>query len=251
MARLAFDLSIMRILLVEDDTFAREIEVTALQELGASKVTVAHDIGDALDTLHRGVPCDLIVVDWNMPNFDGFDLVKAVHQNFPGLAVLMLTNNEGVDQIKLAQAAGVDGCLIKPFSLDKLREAIQLALISRLTGSDDITARDHPENPELDEITTTIRSAITPDETKGTPERADASEAQQDANNFANKLSNQLDEFIGSLDIVNVHQADIIRLHVECLQAVLSSRPEALGHETHNLIVDGLSLAADLVTNQN
>ena len=51
MARLAFDLSALRVLLVEDDTFAREFEVMALRQLGVEHVTMAEDGALALDVL--------------------------------------------------------------------------------------------------------------------------------------------------------------------------------------------------------
>ena len=80
MARLTFDLSVLRVLLVEEDTFSRELEKTALQELGISTINYAHDESEALDALVRGLPCDLIVFDWNMPLFDGAGLVGKVRK---------------------------------------------------------------------------------------------------------------------------------------------------------------------------
>lgn len=245
MARLAFDLSVLRVLLVEDDTFARELEKTALQHLGIERITVAEDGALALDALKRGIACDLIVSDWNMPNFDGLQLLKAVRKSWPGIAFLMVTNTETLDQIKVATKAGVDGYLIKPFSLDKLREAIQLALIGKLTAVRKGTPARR-KNPQLDKVTASIRKAIA--EPKTNPKANGGPETLQDAHKLAGRLSDQLSGFMGSLDGTGPEQLEVIRLHVDCMRAVLSGREDLLAHETRNLIVDGLSFAAELVS---
>ena len=249
MARLAFDLSVLRVLLVEDDTFARELEKTALQHLGVSRITVAEDGAKALDALKRGIACDLIVSDWNMPNFDGLQLLKAVRKDWPGIAFLMVTNTETLDQIKVATKAGVDGYLIKPFSLDKLREAVQLALIGKLTAGKPVQAKGAAAPraiPELDKVAASIRKALARPKTKlkinGGPYTL------EDAHKLAEKLSNQLTGFVGSLDATGPEQLEVIRLHVDCMRAVLSGREDLLALETRNLIVDGLSFAAELVS---
>lgn len=249
MARLAFDLTVLRVLFVVDDTFAREFEVTAFQHLGIKTITTARDGAEAIDALERGVPCDLLALDWNMPLFDGAELAQAVHARWPGISLLMLTNNEGLDQIEAAREAGVDGCLIKPFSLGKLREAIQLALISRLTGGGAalaVKADASPASPELAEVTASIQSVL--DAADGASGPNGSPDSLRDANRLAEKLSNQLTGFVGSLDTINAQQLAVIRLHADCVQAVLSGRPELLAHETQNLIVDGLSFAVDLVS---
>lgn len=249
MARLTFDLSVLRVLLVEEDTFSRELEKTALQELGISTINYAHDESEALDALVRGLPCDLIVFDWNMPLFDGAGLVGKVRKGWPGTPILMLTNNEGLDQIKMAQDAGVDGCLIKPFSLDKLRAAIQLALISKLTSGKSVAKpASKPADPELTTIAASIKSAIA--SAADTAQNGnDSLDTLRDANRLAANLSDQLTGFVGSLSSINQPQMDVIQLHVDCMQVVLTGNEELLAHETRNLIVDGLNLAADLVSN--
>lgn len=245
MARLAFDLSVLRVLLVEDDTFSRELELTALRQLGIDRITVAEDGALALDALKRGIACDLVVSDWNMPNFDGLQLFEAVRQGWPGTAFLMVTNTESLDDIRKASAAGVDGYLIKPFSLDKLRESIQLALIGKLTPGRRGTA-PRPVNPELEEVTATIRKAIA--EPAMQPNASGDPDTFRDAHKLAGKLSAQLNGFMGSLDGTGPEQLEVIRLHVDCMHAVLSGREDLLVFETRNLIVDGLSFAADLVS---
>ena len=109
----------------------------------------------------------------------------------------MLTNNEGLDQIKMAQDAGVDGCLIKPFSLDKLRAAIQLALISKLTSGKSVAKpASKPADPELATIAASIKSAIA--SAADTAQNGnDSLDTLRDANRLAANLSDQLTGFVG------------------------------------------------------
>ncbi|MBT6426936.1 MAG: response regulator [Rhodospirillaceae bacterium] len=244
MARLAFDLSALRVLLVEDDTFAREFEVMALRQLGVEHVAMAEDGALALDVLRRGTACDLIVSDWNMPNFDGLQLLDAVRKDWPGIAFLMVTNTETLSRISTAKEAGVDGYLIKPFSLEKLREGIHLSLINKLTGDRSITA---PRvNPEFDEIETAIRQALA-DPAEEIETNGDAG-SLEDTHGLARKLSNQLNAYVQSLDSTGPQQLAVIQLHLDCVSAVLDGRRDLLAHETHNLLVDGLSVAAGLTS---
>lgn len=245
MARLAFDLSVLRVLLIEDDTFARELEETALRELGVARVNLAHDGDEALDALNRGLSCDLVISNWNMPDFDGFELIRAIRERWPGLSVLMLTNNEGVDQISAARKAGVDGCLIKPFSLNKLREAIQLVLISHLSGGKSVTPSP-AVSAELSEVATSIRGVLDAPavSAKKSPKKVQATIE------LADKLSGLLTGFVGSTDVAGPGQMEVMRLYTDSIHAVLSGRTDLLEHETQNLILDGLSFATDLVGNQ-
>ena len=255
MARLAFDLSVLRVLLVEDDTFARELATTALRQIGIKRIVIASDGAEARDALERGAAFDLVMSDWNMPHFDGIDLVKAVRGRWPDLPFLMVTNNEALDQVSTAIDAGVDGGLVKPYSLDKLREVMQMSLVTRLTASGVISPAGRggsPANPELKDIAATIRDAIAPPAGVAAAPSASGNgaspEAVQDANRFAERLSDQLTGFVDTLDAVDGNQLDVIRLHVDCVRAVLSGRQDLLTHETRNLIVDGLGFAIDLVS---
>lgn len=246
MARLTFDLSVLRVLLVQDDTFSRELEKTALQQLGVGGLTIARDWAEALDILKR-VRCDLLISDWSMPGLEGTAFIRDVRAGWPGLPVLMLTSNDGLDQISMARDAGVDGCLIRPFSLAKLREAVQLALISKLTGGAPLRATpDAAETArELSEVATTIEGAIAP--VRDVSPVADPSLVTlTDTHRLARQVSGQLQQFLRGLTDVQTTHITVIQLHVDCMAAILSGHQDMLEHETQNAILDGLNFAADL-----
>ena len=99
-----------------------------LRELGY-QVSEAGNGREALKTLDASGPPDLILADWNMPEMDGLELLKAlraspVHRAVP---VIMVTTEAEVEQMALALAEGANEYIMKPFTKDILLDKLQLA----------------------------------------------------------------------------------------------------------------------------
>jgi two-component system, chemotaxis family, chemotaxis protein CheY len=234
MARLSFDVSQLRILLVEDDEFSREQQKTALEHVGVKFIVVASDGVEALAELEQGTHIDLIVSDWAMPNLDGLELLAAVRSKWPDIPFLMVTGNESDEQIKQAEQAGVDGYLTKPFTLDGLRELFQETLSHRLTAASAVL------DPELVNIGDSIQSLLAEQDT------GQSTAITEDALALAQNLSHDLHELV-RIASATPAQFEVIRLHVECINALLTGQNGLTTHENQNLIVDGLALARALI----
>ena len=63
---------------------------------------------------------DLIILDWNLPDFNGFDICQWIRAGGICTPILMLTGHDEVSDRVTALDAGVDDYLIKPFSIDEL-----------------------------------------------------------------------------------------------------------------------------------
>ncbi|QNJ14806.1 two-component system response regulator RR class I (RRI)-CheY [Synechococcus sp. A18-46.1] len=63
---------------------------------------------------------DLIILDWNLPDFSGIDICQRIRAGGICAPILMLTGHEEVSDRVTALDAGVDDYLIKPFSIDEL-----------------------------------------------------------------------------------------------------------------------------------
>ena len=63
---------------------------------------------------------DLIILDWNLPDFSGIDICQRIRAGGICTPILMLTGHEEVSDRVTALDAGVDDYLIKPFSIDEL-----------------------------------------------------------------------------------------------------------------------------------
>jgi two-component system chemotaxis response regulator CheY len=121
----------MKILVVDDFSTMRRIVRNLLIELGFSgaQISEAEDGNHALATLQAaltGVPFDLVVTDWNMPNMTGIDLLRAIRADarLKSVPVLMVTAENNRDQIIAAAQSGVNGYVVKPFTAVTLKEKL-------------------------------------------------------------------------------------------------------------------------------
>lgn len=114
----------MNILLVEDEPQLSELVGRALLQAG-------HTVGTAADgpsglekvTSSR---CDLLVLDVNLPGFDGFELLARVRAAGLPVRVLMLTARSEVGDRVAGLKAGADDYLTKPFALEELLARVEV-----------------------------------------------------------------------------------------------------------------------------
>jgi CheY-like chemotaxis protein len=124
----------LRILLVEDHPVNQKVAVRMLERLGHS-VTVAADGVQGLRAVAAG-RFDLVLMDLQMPEMDGFDAVRAIRANEFGtgdrMPVLALTAHTMQGDRERCLAAGFDGYLPKPIRQADLEAALR-----------DLKPRDH------------------------------------------------------------------------------------------------------------
>ncbi len=115
-----------KILVVDDFVTMRRITKKLLRELGYDNLEEADDGLTALPVLKAG-QFDFLITDWNMPGMAGIDLLRAVRADpdLSELPVLMVTSEARRDQIMLAENAGVNGYIVKPFTRQTLRDKIE------------------------------------------------------------------------------------------------------------------------------
>jgi CheY-like chemotaxis protein len=80
----------LRIVVVEDDPFVREMTVTELEDAG-HEVTEAATRGQALRLLQTEIAPDVLMTDIRMPEANGCEVAKAYRERFPDLPVLYVT----------------------------------------------------------------------------------------------------------------------------------------------------------------
>lgn len=117
----------LRVLAADDNRTNQMILGMMLGQLGA-QVTMADDGLAALD-LYRQGQFDLLLLDISMPRLDGVTLLRTlreieISEGRPHVPALAFTANAMTHQIEGYLAAGFDGCLTKPLTLAKLREAL-------------------------------------------------------------------------------------------------------------------------------
>ncbi|MBK7349360.1 MAG: response regulator [Gemmatimonadetes bacterium] len=117
----------MRALVVDDSRAIRSIIGKTVKELGFELFEAGHG-KEALDRLAEVGKVDLILVDWNMPEMNGFDFLVAARGNpaWKDTVIMMVTTETEMSQMQRALEAGANEYVMKPFTKDVLREKLQL-----------------------------------------------------------------------------------------------------------------------------
>lgn len=103
----------MKILLVDDDVFLRDMYATKFGELGHG-VTTAETGERALDILDTE-QFDVILLDMIMPGMSGIELLEKIKEKQlnPLPMCIVLSNQGGREEIEAAEKAGAKGYIIK------------------------------------------------------------------------------------------------------------------------------------------
>ena len=136
-----------RILVVDDEQMLLDMVSDALTFAGYA-VTAVGD-GLAALTAVRSQPPDLVILDVNMPEPDGFQVARSLRATHPDLPVLFLTARSDIEDLRTGFESGGDDYLTKPFRLEELR--LRVGALLRRAGSgertdaltcDDLTMND-------------------------------------------------------------------------------------------------------------
>ena len=129
----------MRALVVDDSKAMRRIIQGTLTKLGFD-VVQAENGQRGLDVLEQeGGRIDLIMVDWNMPELNGFSFVQSVRANpsYDEIKLIMCTTETEFDQMLKALDAGANEYLMKPFTKEALVDKLGLVGLMELDLSPD------------------------------------------------------------------------------------------------------------------
>ena len=129
------DLSQMKFLVVDDFSTMRRIVRGLLKEMGMNHVDEAEDGAIALHMVKNN-KYDFVVSDINMPNMNGFDLLKAIKADpdLKSIPVLMVTAEARKEDIVLAVQSGAAGYIVKPFTKATLEDKVIKIMQKRAAG---------------------------------------------------------------------------------------------------------------------
>ena len=119
----------LKFLVVDDFSTMRRIVRGLLKEMGCNNCEEAEDGAVALGML-KAAKYDFVVSDINMPNMNGFDLLKAIKadDSLKHLPVLMVTAEATKEDIMLAAKTGASGYIVKPFTKATLQDKLEAIL---------------------------------------------------------------------------------------------------------------------------
>ncbi len=118
----------MKVLVVDDFATMRKIIKNVLKQISIENVLEAENGKHALTVLSTE-EVDLIISDWIMPEMTGIEFLKACKgdDHIKKIRFIMVTAEAQKDNIMEAIKSGVDNYIVKPFTPEKLREAIDKA----------------------------------------------------------------------------------------------------------------------------
>lgn len=121
-----------KILVVDDEDSLADMLTTALRfagyEVGSSGTGF-----DALQSVKDNPP-DLVVLDVNLPDIDGFEVCRRIRNDGFKSPVIFLTARDSNEDLRTGFGGGGDDYLTKPFSLEEL--TLRIEAILRRTQSD-------------------------------------------------------------------------------------------------------------------
>jgi CheY-like chemotaxis protein len=115
----------LSILIVDDEKYICELLSELLGE-NDHRCDAAANGKEALDVLSRK-RFDVIVTDVKMPLMDGFTLLKTVKQQYPGIAIVVMTAFGQEYSVREALALGAEEYLPKPFHAEEVLSVVERA----------------------------------------------------------------------------------------------------------------------------
>lgn len=117
----------MRAIVVDDSRAMRMILKRCLSAMGFECAEAA-DGKEALQRLKEIEKPQLALLDWNMPNMNGYELVCAIRQDhsFDDMKIIMVTTETEMERMTLALAAGANEYVMKPSTEEMIREKLAL-----------------------------------------------------------------------------------------------------------------------------
>lgn len=114
-----------KITIIDDSATVLKILKKCLVNSGYEVETII-DSGKAFDGRLQAFNPDLVIIDINMPEFDGFYVLEKLKKNnlCPNAKILMCSSKFFEHDIARAKELGADDFLVKPFSDNKLIEKV-------------------------------------------------------------------------------------------------------------------------------
>ena len=107
-----------RLLVVEDDDSILDLLGAGLR-FASYEVAAVPSGSDALEAIAHGSP-DLVVLDVNLPDLDGFEVCRRMRAAGIDVPVIFLTARRDTEDLRAGFSGGGDDYVTKPFSLDEL-----------------------------------------------------------------------------------------------------------------------------------
>lgn len=128
-----FDLTTIRVLIVDDSRFMRRLVRSILRSLGVKDI-IDTDRAEMAIGFVKAQDFDVVILDWVMPGIGGAgfcDAARHIARVKPMPPIVVITAHATRKVVLEAIRAGVDQILVKPFSATSLRDRLITAIESQ------------------------------------------------------------------------------------------------------------------------
>ncbi len=118
----------MKVLIVDDSGPIRKVMAKMLERMGF-EILEAENGKAALAQLEQHPDIGLLMLDWNMPEMNGIELIEAVNEKRPADArpkIVMVTTENEMGKIEKAMTKGANEYIMKPFTEEILTEKLAM-----------------------------------------------------------------------------------------------------------------------------
>lgn len=143
----------MRVLLIEDDRATSQAIELMLKSEGFNVYTT--DLGEEGIDLGKLFDYDIILLDLNLPDMNGFDVLRTLRNSRVGTPILILSGSADIDTKVRGFGVGADDYVTKPFHKDELVARIN-AVVRRSKGHSQATIQTGDVIVNLDQKTVEV-----------------------------------------------------------------------------------------------
>ena len=117
----------MRILIADDHALFRDGLRSLLEANDLEVVGEASNGKEAIELAWKHKP-DVVLMDLGMPEMDGLEATRQIRAMASHVPIIALTAYAMPEDREAMLAAGMDDCVVKPITRDRLRDALERAL---------------------------------------------------------------------------------------------------------------------------
>jgi two-component system response regulator DctR len=134
----------IRLMIVEDDPMVMEVNTQFVQRIGGFNIVAkAYNGVEAIELSESKKP-DIILLDFYLPDTDGFTLLKEWRDRGLGVDVILVTATGDIEHIQKIFRYGAIDYIIKPFHFDRLKQALKhyQSMLKTLSKKDKLSQKE-------------------------------------------------------------------------------------------------------------
>ena len=132
----------VRLLVIDDHDVVRQGLVSALGAHGFTLIETAASIKQARAKIAAFNP-QAVIVDLNLPDGSGFEVVQWVRKCAPDAAIIILSLNEPSQYVSIARSSGANAYLSKSQSIEEIVTTLNFALMNPRSFTSTLNTRHY------------------------------------------------------------------------------------------------------------